>query len=453
MKTDKLNRLIFWVLLGMVILAPWQFYFRLGPSITLSVAQVFSILLIMLFLIMGGAKLVKKGFGRMELAVTVFWLAMLVSALIAPDKILSFKYFFKWSVPIFLFFISSRTGRQPSAMQKILVAVIGSAFIISLLGLAESFLGFNFIFNFVHKHKALVGLFTGPGPLNAFLSDNAFLNKMNWFYWLPDKWNYWVRPFGTFIAVSAFTLFVGLAGVFVPGFYKISEKRSTKYIYLLCGLIFILTIILTAARSAWLSLAMVFLGLFFLNQQKKKLFVYLLSVLLLLLISSLFITNFDLVFTRRISSIFQEGSTISRFRVWQQAIEIIKYKPLTGIGLANYDFGLRVVNPTSYLVVPAHNNYLQVWAEMGILGILALLGVIAQGINLSCKIIKRADTLCKTLGQGFLLMWIWFAVQSIFDTNIFDDKVAILFWILAGLNVALYNMTKTQEQGPKKENE
>jgi len=77
---------------------------------------------------------------------------------------------------------------------------IGAAAII-LLGLLEFIAGFNHIFDFVGKHRFLVGVFTGPGPLQAAFSENMFLNKMNWFYWMPDIWQYWVRPFGTFIGM------------------------------------------------------------------------------------------------------------------------------------------------------------------------------------------------------------------------------------------------------------
>jgi O-antigen ligase len=69
----------------------------------------------------------------------------------------------------------------------------------------------------------------------------------------------------------------------------------------------------------------------------------------------------------------KDASVLGRFVSWKVAFEMIKEKPLIGIGFKNmvWDYQTylaRVEIPASWGVIPsrvAHNSYLQVWAETG----------------------------------------------------------------------------------------
>jgi O-antigen ligase len=391
---------------------------------------------------------VRYGRGR-KAADQQYWpailiLAMILSLTVAVDYKLSCKYLFKWSLPVILFFVTSNTVKQTEQVKTLLKAAVWSAISMVLLGLLEFFAGFDRIFNFVNAHKNLAGLFTGPGALQAALSENMFSNKMNWFYWMPDIWQYWVRPFGTFIAVSAFTLSTGLALVFVPVLYRDSGKEKSKVAYIVVVLMFLVTVMLTFARSAWLALLAVLAVYFSITNKRKQAVSILAAAAVILVIAGTMFGNFGQIFNNRITSLVHESSAQSRLVIWKQALKIIINRPITGVGLANYDYGLEAFNASPYLAVPAHNNYLQVWAETGILGLTALSMIILQGFRLSYRTYKSRDAGISTLGLCFILMWIWFTIQGIFDTNIFDDKVSILFWILAGANAAVYRIVKAK---------
>jgi O-antigen ligase len=444
MMEKKLQKLVFTGLCLLLFLAPWQIYFPVSPKITLSVAQVLAISVFFVWLFAE----VKYGRSR-KVAGQQFWpavlmLAMILSLTVSADYILSFKYLIKWSVPIILFFVTSSIVKDTVQVKILLKAAVWSAISVVLLGLLEFFTGFDRIYSFISANKGLVGVFTGPGALQAALSENMFSNKMNWFYWLPDIWQYWVRPFGTFIAVSAFTLSTGLALVFVPVLYRDSRSEKIKNLYVLSAFIFLATIVLTFARSAWLSLIAVLVIYFTINNKKKSLPYILLAIVIMIILTGILSSNFSMVFKNRIVSLVQESSMQSRMLVWKQAFKIIVNRPITGVGLANYDYGLEAFNTPPYIAVPAHNNYLQIWAETGILGLAALLMVILQGLRISYRTYKNRDDNISNLGLCFILMWVWFSIQGIFDTNIFDDKVSILFWILAGVNAAVYKITKTK---------
>ncbi|MBI5555104.1 MAG: O-antigen ligase family protein [Elusimicrobia bacterium] len=441
---NKLHTSIFAGLCLLIFLAPWQIYFSLGTSITLSLAQVLAVFVFLLWVFYDAKYGRTRKVTDQQSWPALLILAMIFSLTVALDYKLSFKYLLKWTVPILLFFVTARTVKDLAQVKILLKTAVWSATAMILLGWLEFFAGFNYIFDFVSKQRAFVGVFTGPGPLRVALSENMFLNKMNWFYWLPDIWQYWVRPFGTFIAVSAFTLFTGLAFVFIPVLYQESKGKIFPRVYLFAGFMFAGAIILTFARSGWLSLIAVLVLYFTVANKKRSLSYILLATMIGILLAGILPSNFSLVFKNRIASLVQESSVQSRLVVWKQAFKIIVQRPVTGVGLANFDYGLEAFNTPPYLVVPAHNNYLQIWAETGILGLAALLMVILQGLRVSYRTYKSRDNSISNLGLCFILMWIWFSIQGIFDTNIFDDKVSILFWILAGVNVAVYRIEKAK---------
>jgi O-antigen ligase len=63
----------------------------------------------------------------------------------------------------------------------------------------------------------------------------------------------------------------------------------------------------------------------------------------------------------------------SRTIYWQAAIESIMAHPFMGIGIGNYEYsGIKVLRPF-HLISSVHNDYLQVWVELGLFWALAFL--------------------------------------------------------------------------------
>ena len=67
----------------------------------------------------------------------------------------------------------------------------------------------------------------------------------------------------------------------------------------------------------------------------------------------------------------------SRFSYWQYAIDAIQQAPLLGHGLGNFEFqGAKAARPFE-LIVWAHNDYLQVWIDLGLFWLIAFVGAVA----------------------------------------------------------------------------
>ncbi len=105
----------------------------------------------------------------------------------------------------------------------------------------------------------------------------------------------------------------------------------------------------------------------------------------------------------RAYSIFTFGDEFRRF-VWQGTIIMIKEHPFTGVGLGGFkqrypEYQAKFLERDEYPsyvqasnVPQAHNEFLQVWAEMGILGVAAVLWLVSALFYNGISILKKLKT-------------------------------------------------------------
>jgi probable O-glycosylation ligase (exosortase A-associated) len=159
----------------------------------------------------------------------------------------------------------------------------------------------------------------------------------------------------------------------LPFFLYLAMNEKTKlkklFFYLQFPLI-IIAVIYTYSRGGFLGLCAV-ASILILKSQRK------LFGILGLIISLILFFNFaPTKYKERIQTIKtyeQDASAMARIYAWQAARNMIKDRPLTGVGLRNF----LVVYPQYHYTSPhvAHNSYLQLLAECGLpaLGIFLLL--------------------------------------------------------------------------------
>ncbi|KKU42832.1 MAG: O-antigen polymerase [Candidatus Azambacteria bacterium GW2011_GWD2_46_48] len=143
-----------------------------------------------------------------------------------------------------------------------------------------------------------------------------------------------------------------------------------------------------------------------------------------------------------------EGSNVQRLQTWRQAIAVIKSAPFAGVGLGSYGLA---VNPEAGYRDPtyAHNAYLDVWAELGVMGLAVWLILLGEFFATPFKrliAIKTGKEKPQKEEILFLLGLIGslaaFSVHSLFETAIFSPVILSLLMIIFALAA---NMAKNQE--------
>ena len=115
-------------------------------------------------------------------------------------------------------------------------------------------------------------------------------------------------------------------------------------------------------------------------------------------------------------------SLVMRLNYWLDTLKIIKTAPWAGIGLGNFN-----LISARY----AHNSYLQIWAEMGILGIVSFLWLIFAIIKSAVKNINKSAG--GELMVGLLSANAVFLIHNLVDFTFYLPEIVLIWWVIIGL--------------------
>lgn len=146
----------------------------------------------------------------------------------------------------------------------------------------------------------------------------------------------------------------------------------------------------------------------------------------------------------RLHQVALDPGTRDRVLMWQSAYKMIQDRPVLGQGLNTF-----MANYLKYRVGGeqqpryAHNCFLQVAAETGLLGLATFLWWLGSMTWLWWRAFRSLTPQdpSRSALLGVASGLIGFLIQSAFDTNFYSLRQAALFWTLAGLATGLAVMT------------
>ena len=209
-------------------------------------------------------------------------------------------------------------------------------------------------------------------------------------------------------------------------------KRIFYGVFFLAGLI---CLGLTFSRSAWIAIIASFI---FMVWGRRRI------TIVLAICISLFLMIFipKMLKERKINTTGEDGifNTSSRPQYWSSALIIIKENPIFGTGINTYSKVGREYEREGKIEWGGypHNCYLQMWAELGILGLLAFFWILYRIFSSSINVLRQCgDKKMFNLLLGVLAGFLGFLVHSFFDTNFYAGKIAVLMWIMIGIIMVL----------------
>ena len=135
----------------------------------------------------------------------------------------------------------------------------------------------------------------------------------------------------------------------------------------------------------------------------------------------------------------EEISADTRVQVWEDTLKLIEDYPLAGVGLGGYTAAIhryQTAAPTQTIGM-AHNDYLQLAAELGLPGFAALLLLAGWALARAGKAASLPDPARRYLGLACLGALTALALHSLVDFNLYlPANAAALAWI-AGLATVL----------------
>lgn len=218
-------------------------------------------------------------------------------------------------------------------------------------------------------------------------------------------------------------------------FYPGLKKKEKIFLVINC-LLGVYCLLKTSSRAAWLGFLVGVILYFFIY--KKNISVIVPFGILLLFIVSPY--GFE-----RIRSLFtlEQNTVWERAQLWKGTWNMIKVHPFLGFGINTFSRYFLEYKPSVYPDIRyTHNSYLQMWSEIGIMGLVAFVSIIFTILKNVLKDIK--NKLRKGL-EGLILLglvsgYVAFLVQSGLDTNLYSLVLTTFFWVM---NAYIISINKT----------
>ncbi len=243
------------------------------------------------------------------------------------------------------------------------------------------------------------------------------------------------------IRVTGPFIFYGLLAAFLiaalPILISVILNKKINWFYkvpiAVLTIISVLLLYKTQSRGAWLAAFGSWL-LFALLMRKKILFALL--VALFLIIPS-FLPHNALI---HLDADRKEQSVVERYYLWSRAVDVIKARPLFGCGVNTYVLNYPKFDTIKNWRVPgyyAHNGYLQLAAETGLLSLSLFLCIILFSLISSYRAFLRTDPENKFFVAALISSFTALLLQASVDTTLHNLQSAILIWFMAGLLIAI----------------
>ena len=271
----------------------------------------------------------------------------------------------------------------------------------------------------------------------------------------PDQ-IYWLRqpnqghPFGPFINSHHFAAYMELTLALPLGLlFAGAIERERRFLYLFAVVLMAAALVLTNSRGGVLSLAVEVLFLFVLGGAVRRrggeagtgrvrgaLVRAGAGVLLVLvLLGCALALGGEQSLSRLVGTVNADDPTSGRAQFWRGAVGVIKEHPIVGAGLGAFGVAYTRHDPLNgaLRLEQAHNDYLQILADAGLVGgVLALIFVAALA-RMGLQRLGSADKFRRGTAAGALAGCAAVLVHSFFDFPLHIISIALLFLLLAAL--------------------
>ncbi|MFP4028839.1 MAG: O-antigen ligase family protein [Candidatus Brocadiia bacterium] len=145
----------------------------------------------------------------------------------------------------------------------------------------------------------------------------------------------------------------------------------------------------------------------------------------------------------------------ARVVIWSSAFDMVVEKPMMGRGLGGfaseyYRYELPGARESQYMrntwTVHPHNEYLRVWLELGIFGLLIYLAIPAYVLWKSYRYLSRQSFDRQLFGFALWSSLLSFLVQASFGKSLYTWDFALPFWLLLGILAATTHPERRREE-------
>jgi putative inorganic carbon (HCO3(-)) transporter len=281
--------------------------------------------------------------------------------------------------------------------------------------------------------------------------------------------NYIMSPF-----YNDHTVYGAMLAMFLPVlfFYTMNKKYSPsiKFVAVLFLIIFIVALIFSYTRAAWVSLAVAF-AIYVLLLLRIKFSTLLVIFTIGASLAIIYQTEIVMKLERNrqdasqdfdkhiqsISNISTDASNLERLNRWNAAFRMFKERPFCGWGPGTYSFEYSPFQHAHEKTIistnmgdkgNAHSEYIGPLAESGVMGLVTFLAIIITVLATAFRLYYTVkDNETKKLVLVILLGFVTYIVHGGLNNFLDTDKASVPFWGFIAMLVAIdvYHKNRGEE--------
>ena len=243
--------------------------------------------------------------------------------------------------------------------------------------------------------------------------------------------SFWENPnvLACYLLVSFFVSFGCMIG---------RKNKKSKFLAFFAFMLSAICLLLTWSRGAWVSVAFVFVAMLLILSHKS--IPWVLFLVLAGVAAYFFLPD---TFVERVSSIatFSDSSVLYRLNIWKGCSALIRSCFFTGVGVgevafseAYQDFALSGIESAPH----AHNLFLQIVIELGIMGLIVFAILILMLVRSSFSLFRARsfNHFSSATGLAFLAALTALLLNGMTEYVWYNNRMYLMFWLVAGLITA-----------------
>jgi putative inorganic carbon (HCO3(-)) transporter len=235
--------------------------------------------------------------------------------------------------------------------------------------------------------------------------------------------------------------------------YGINKPFFKKLFLSIFAMLSIICLVLSRSKNSWISFAilLVSMGIFFFISYAKKWefkssvkilnwkWICVFAICFAIIFGSFYVyikkeKVVDLLSEDMNWRIPIEQKLDIRLPLWKQTIQMVEDFPLWGVGVGEFNFALQkyssIFIPYKEATFTAHNYFLQIAAELGLIGLYALLWILGIILTKGSQIARGK--------RDFVKLGVWFGIIGFIftffgDCYLWNIEMELMFWLMIGL--------------------
>lgn len=375
--------------------------------------------------VVSSVRLVGKSMRPFLLPIALFVAAATISVFVSGDVRLSAGAWKAWVVdPLIFLVLFTHYYQWRDDGKWVMYGISGTVWLVSVWGLIEWGVGFGMQI---------------PGFANAMFQSANMVALL-------------LVPLWLILCAHTFELFSTV----------VSDNRERAY-WLATLFVGALTIYMTRSYGGLLTLLAGVVALILILPRS-------LSTLKKYLIASLVVVAVIVIFgifqqgkIQRFFDSSQRNSLQTRQQIWQVSAGLVGQHPLWGVGFGNFEKPYRTLAfslyqpPLEWEVPSAHNLFLNLWLETGLLGLIAFVWLVAVFFKRAASLLRaslareraKINSAGTIVARGVMVAMLSIVMYGLVDTPYFKNDLSIQFWFIVGMWVVLEGHLLLKEWGGK----